>query len=77
VRVALIAPTAARRVPVRLAVGAGRPCATVRVTSAPSLAARAGVVDRPAAVRCPRAGALALDLPGPSLAVVTLPARGG
>jgi hypothetical protein len=26
---------------------------------------------------CPRAGALGLALPGPSIAVVTLPARGG
>jgi hypothetical protein len=62
---------------VRLAVGAGRPCATVRVTSAPSLAARAGIADPPAARRCPRGGALGLVLPGPSLAVVTLPARDG
>jgi hypothetical protein len=77
VRVALIAATKARRVPVRLAVGAGRPCATVRVTSAPSLAAKSGIVDRPARRVCPRSGALALALPGPSLAVVTLPASGG
>ena len=77
VRVALLAATRARRVPVRLAVAAGRPCATVRVTSAPSLAARAGVVDRPAQRQCPRAGTLLLALPGPSVTVVTLPARGG
>jgi len=77
VRVALIAATAARRVPVRIAVAAGRPCATVRVTRAPSRAARAGIVDQPERRACPRAGALALALPGPSVAVVTLPARGG
>jgi hypothetical protein len=77
VRVALITSIRARRVPVRLAVAAGRPCATVHVTSAPSLAARAGVVDRPARPQCPRAGALRLVLPGPSATVVTLPARGG
>lgn len=77
VRVALIAATSAPRVPVRLAVGAGRPCATVRVTRAPSLAARAGVVEGAARRRCPRGGALGLVLPGPSVAVVTLPARGG
>jgi hypothetical protein len=60
-----------------LAVAPGRPCATVRVTSAPSLAARAGVVDRPAQHQCPRGGALGLVLPGPSVTVVTLPAGGG
>jgi hypothetical protein len=75
VRVALIAASDAARVRVRLAVGAGRPCATVRVTSAPSLAAHAGIAERPAQRRCPRAGALGLVLPGPSIAVVTLPAR--
>ena len=75
VRVALLAATDAARARVRLAVAAGRPCATVRVTSAPSLAARTGIVER-AARRCPRRGALALRLPGPSLAVVELPARG-
>jgi hypothetical protein len=64
-------------VPVRIAAGAGRPCATVRVTAAPSLAARTGIADRPAQRRCPRDGALSLAPPGPSLAVVTLPARGG
>ena len=53
VRVALIAATPAARVPVRLAVGAGRPCATVRVTRAPSLAARDVVVEGPAERRCP------------------------
>jgi hypothetical protein len=77
VRLALITATGARRVRVQLAVAPGRPCATVRVTSAPSLGARGGIADRPAARRCPRAGALDLVLPGPSLAVVTLPARGG
>jgi hypothetical protein len=77
VRVLLIAATDAARVPVRIAVGAGRPCATVRVTRAPSLAARTGIAEAPARRACPRAGALGLALPGPSLAVVTLPARGG
>jgi hypothetical protein len=47
------------------------------VTSAPSLAAQSGIVDRPARRVCPRDAALALALPGPSLAVVTLPASGG
>ncbi|MFL5272621.1 MAG: hypothetical protein ACJ79E_11235 [Anaeromyxobacteraceae bacterium] len=77
VRVALIAATKGKRVPVRIAVGAGRPCATVRITSAPSLAARSGIVDRPARPVCARGGALALALPAPSIAVVTLPASGG
>jgi hypothetical protein len=77
VRVALIAATKAERVPVRLAVGAGRPCATVRVTSAPSLAATSGIAERPARLVCPRRGALPLVLPGPSLTVVTLAASGG
>jgi hypothetical protein len=77
VRVALIATAKARSVPVRVAVGAGRPCATVRVTSAPSLAAKTGIAERPARQVCPRGGTLALALPGPSIAVVTLPASGG
>jgi hypothetical protein len=77
VRIALVAATDARRVPVRIAVGHGRSCATVRVTSAPSLAARGRITDREAQPRCSHAGALALTLPGPSLAVVTLPRAPG
>ena len=75
VRIALIAAARAKRLRVRVATGARRPCATVQVTSAPSLAARAGIADGPARRVCPRNGALALSLPGPSLAVVTLPGR--
>jgi hypothetical protein len=75
VRVALLAAADAKAVPVRIAAGAGRPCATVRTTTAPALAARVGVTDRPPRTVCPRGRALALSLPGPSLTVVTLPGR--
>jgi hypothetical protein len=75
VRLALIAAVDARAVRVRVAVGAGRPCATVRVTSAPSLAARAGIAERAPRTVCPRGSTLALEVPGPSLSVVTLPPR--
>jgi hypothetical protein len=73
VRIALIAAARAKRLHVRVATGGRRTCATVAVTSAPSLAARTGIADRPARAECPRGGALALTLPGPSLTVVTLP----
>jgi hypothetical protein len=73
VRVALLAAVDAKAVRVRIATGAGRPCATVRTTTAPALAARAGVAERPARTVCPRGRALALTVPGPSLTVVTLP----
>jgi hypothetical protein len=73
-RIALIAAARAKRLRVRVATGARRTCATVAVTSAPSLAARTGIADRPARAVCPRSGTLALTLPGPSLTVVTLPA---
>jgi hypothetical protein len=76
IRLALIAAVNARAVRVRVAVGAGRPCATVRVTSAPALAATAGIADRPARTVCPRGRTLPVEVPGPSLAVVTLPPRG-
>ena len=66
-----------RAVRVRIATGAGRPCATVRVTAAPALAARMGIADRAPRTVCPRGGALPVEVPGPSLAVVTLPARAG
>ena len=62
---------------VRIATGPGRPCATVRVTSAPALAARTGIADRAPRTVCPRGGALPVEVPGPSLSVVTLPARAG
>jgi hypothetical protein len=74
VRVALLAAVNAKALRVRIAPGAGRPCATVRTTTAPALAARSGVADRPARTVCPRGRALALTVPGPSLSVVTLPA---
>jgi hypothetical protein len=74
VRIALVNPAEGGRRAVHIAVAPGRPCATVRVTTAPSLAARDGISDRPAQQRCPRGRALSLDLPGPSLAVVELPA---
>jgi hypothetical protein len=77
VRVALIAGVKARAVRVRIATGAGRPCATVQVTSAPALAARTGLADRPPRTVCPRGDAVTVTLPGPSLAVVTLPPRAG
>jgi len=77
VRVALIAGVDARSVRVRIATGPGRPCATVRVTSAPALAARAGIADRAPRRVCPRGGAVPVEVPGPSLTVVTLPARAG
>jgi len=77
VRVALIAGVDARSVRVRIATGPGRPCATVRVTSAPALAARAGIADRAPRTVCPRGGAVPVEVPGPSLSVVTLPARAG
>jgi len=77
VRVALIAGVDARSVRVRIATGPGRPCATVRVTSAPALAARAGIADRAPRTVCPRGGAVPVEVPGPSLTVVTLPARAG
>jgi hypothetical protein len=72
-----MAATDARRVRVRVGVGAARPCATLRVTSAPSLAARGAIAERPAQPICARGGSLGLLLPGPSLAVLTLPAPGG
>jgi hypothetical protein len=72
VRVALV--NRGTRRAVRIAVAPGRECATVRITSAPSLSARAGIAERPVAQRCPRGRVLSLDLPGPSLAVVELPA---
>jgi hypothetical protein len=75
VRVALLASSAARRVGIRLAVAPGRPCATLRVTSAPSPGARDGIAERAPQRHCPRAGAIALSLPGASLAVLELPAR--
>jgi len=77
VRVALIAGVDARSVRVRIATGPGRPCAIVRVTSAPALAARAGIADRAPRTVCPRGGAVPVEVPGPSLTVVTLPARAG
>ena len=77
VRVALIAVVDARSVRVRIATGPGRPCATVRVTSAPALAARAGIADRAPRTVCPRGGGVPVEVPGPSLTVVTLPARAG
>jgi hypothetical protein len=77
VRVAVIAGVDARSVPVRIATGIGRPCARVQTTSAPALAARAGVADRPPRTVCPRGRVLALAVPGPSLTVVTLPPRAG
>ena len=77
VRVALIAGVDARSVRVRIATGPGRPCATVRVTSAPALAARAGIADRAPRTVCPRGGGVPVEVPGPSLTVVTLPARAG
>ena len=77
VRVALMAAVNARAVRVRVAVGAGRPCATVRITSAPSLAARTGIADRATRTVCPRGRAVALAVPGPSLSIVTLPPRSG
>jgi len=43
------------------------------VIAAPALAARTGVVDRAPARVCPRAGAIPVALPGPSLAVLELP----
>jgi len=76
VRLALIAAVNARAVRVRVAVGAGRPCASIRVTSAPALAARDGIADRPPRTVCPRGRALPIEVPGPSLTVVTLAARG-
>ena len=74
VRVTLLAAVNAKALRVRIAAGAGRPCATVRTTTAPALAARTGVADRPARTVCPRGRALALTVPGPSLTVATLPA---
>jgi hypothetical protein len=74
VRVALLAAVNAKALRVRIAAGAGRPCATVRTTTAPALAARTGIADRPARTVCPRGRALALTIPGPSLTVATLPA---
>jgi hypothetical protein len=74
VRIALIVAARAKRMRVRVAAGRRRVCATVAMTSAPSLAARTGIADGPARAVCPRGGALALTLPGPSLTVVTLPA---
>jgi hypothetical protein len=59
----------------RLTVAAGRPCATLRLTTAPAPGARAGIVERPPQRRCPGAGAIDLALPGASLGVVELPAR--
>src|SRR6185312_4072435 len=75
VRIALTTAVDARSVRVRIAVGAGRPCATVRVTGAPSLAAADGIAERAPRTVCPRGGAVALRVPGPSLSVVTLPPR--
>jgi hypothetical protein len=75
VRIALIAAARAKRLRVRVATGARRTCATVAVTSAPSLAARTGIADRPARAACPRNGALGLTVPEPSLTVVTLAPR--
>jgi len=49
----------------------------VRVTSAPALAARAGIADRAPRTVCPRGGGVPVEVPGPSLTVVTLPARAG
>jgi hypothetical protein len=71
----LLATSAGRRMRARLAVAAGRPCATLRLTTAPALGARAGIVERPPQRRCPGAGAIDLALPGASLGVVELPAR--
>jgi hypothetical protein len=76
-RIALIAASDARRVRVLVAAGAGRGCATVRVTSAASLAARAGIAEGAPRRACPRGRVLALVLPGPSLVGVTVPARRG
>jgi hypothetical protein len=76
VRIALVNRGEGGRRAVRIAVAPGRPCATVRLTTAPSLAARGGIAERRAQRRCPRGQALALDLPGPSLAVVELPPGG-
>jgi hypothetical protein len=75
VRIALIAAARAKRLRVRVAVGDRRTCATAAVTSAPSVAARDGIADRPPRPACPRGRVLGLTLPGPSLTVVTLPAR--
>jgi hypothetical protein len=77
IRVALLAGVNARAVRVRIATGPGRPCATVRVTSAPALAARTGIADRAPRTVCPRGSALPVEVPGPSLSVVTLPPRAG
>ncbi|MEY2533069.1 MAG: hypothetical protein QOF29_979 [bacterium] len=71
VRLALIVRDERPRA-VRVRVRRGRPCATVWLASAPSLSARHGVIERRRAA-CPRDGAVALELPGPSLAVVELP----
>ncbi|MEA2324224.1 MAG: hypothetical protein QOD81_4074 [Solirubrobacteraceae bacterium] len=71
VRLALIA-RGDRSSAVRVRVGRGRPCATVWLAAAPSLSARSGVAER-RRTACPRDGAIAVDLPGPSLAVLTLP----
>jgi hypothetical protein len=60
---------------VSVRVAPGRPCGTLRVTSAPAPGARTGIVERAPDRRCPRAGAIALALPGASLAVLELPAR--
>ncbi|HEX2102101.1 MAG TPA: hypothetical protein VHF51_00480 [Solirubrobacteraceae bacterium] len=75
VRLALLAASTARRVRVRVPVAPGRPCATLRLTTAPGPGARAGIAERGPRRHCPRAGAIALALPGASLAVLELPAR--
>jgi hypothetical protein len=75
-RIALVNTAASGRRTVRVAVGPRRPCATVRLTTAPSLGAREGIADRPPAPLCPRGGALVLDMPAPSLAVVEIPPAG-
>jgi hypothetical protein len=73
VRVALINPVEGRSAGVEVAVARGRPCATLRLTHAPSTAARSGVVDGPPRRRCARGGAIALRLPAPSVAVLEIP----
>ncbi|MEA2248048.1 MAG: hypothetical protein QOH46_2577 [Solirubrobacteraceae bacterium] len=73
VRIALVNPADGGRRAVRIAVAPGRPCALVRVTTAPSLDARHGIADRTGRLHCPRGRTLSLGLPGPSVAVVELP----
>jgi hypothetical protein len=75
VRVALLAASAARRVRVRVPVAPGRPCGTLRLTAAPEAGARTGIAERAPRRVCPRAGAIALALPGASLGVLELPTR--